>query len=95
MSQHQATEKLGIHNKKLILELPAPPHLMKGFADATPDALSEIEISPSGLGLHWPQLDADLYVPALLESQPGSKQWMAHQLGATGSRSRSYRALRN
>jgi len=71
------------------LELALPPHLVEGLADATPDALSEIEISPSGLGLHWPQLDADLYVPALLEGQFGSKQWMARQLGAAGGKSHS------
>jgi len=71
------------------LELAIPPHLVEGLNDATPDALAEIEVSPSGLGLHWPQLDADLYVPALLEGQFGSKQWMARQLGAAGGRSRS------
>ncbi|WP_016855040.1 DUF2442 domain-containing protein [Halomonas smyrnensis] len=71
------------------LELAIPPHLVEGLDDATPDALAEIEVSPSGLGLHWPQLDADLYVPALLEGQFGSKQWMARQLGAAGGRSRS------
>ncbi|MGQ7248759.1 DUF2442 domain-containing protein [Halomonas sp. V046] len=71
------------------LELAIPPHLVEGLADATPDDLSEIELSPSGLGLHWPQLDADLYVPALLEGQFGSRQWMARQLGAKGGKSRS------
>ncbi len=71
------------------LELAIPTHLVEGLTDATPDALAEIEVSPSGLGLHWPRLDADLYVPALLEGQFGSKQWMASQLGAAGGRSRS------
>jgi hypothetical protein len=76
------------------LELAIPPRLVEGLSEATPEALAEIEVSPSGLGLHWPQLDADLYVPALLEGQFGSKQWMARQLGATGGRSRSH-AKRN
>ncbi|CAM3402361.1 DUF2442 domain-containing protein [Halomonas lysinitropha] len=71
------------------LELAIPPRLVEGLSQATPEALSEIEISPSGLGLHWPQLDADLYVPALLEGQFGSHQWMARQMGAAGGRSRS------
>lgn len=71
------------------LELSIPPSLVEGLADATPEALAEIEISPSGLGLHWPQLDADVYVPALLEGQFGSRQWMARQLGAAGGRNRS------
>jgi hypothetical protein len=41
------------------------------------------------LGLHWPKLDTDLYVPALLQGVFGSKQWMAQQLGAQGGRSRT------
>ena len=76
------------------LELAIPPDLVEGLAGATTESLSEIEVSPSGLGLHWPRLDADLYVPALLEGQFGSRQWMAHQLGAAGGRSRS-QAKRN
>lgn len=71
------------------LELALPPHLVEGLAEASPEALAEIEISPSGLGLHWPQLDVDLYVPALLEGQFGTKEWMAKQMGAAGGKSRS------
>src|SRR5271168_1906050 len=61
------------------LELAFPPRLAEGLDAATPAELSEIEISPSGLGLHWPKLDADLYVPALLAGSFGSRQWMAAQ----------------
>ncbi|HEY1780065.1 MAG TPA: DUF2442 domain-containing protein [Roseiarcus sp.] len=68
------------------LEIAFPTRLAQGLADATPDQLAEIEISPAGLGLHWPKLDADLYVPALLEGAFGSKRWMAAQLGAAGGR---------
>jgi hypothetical protein len=71
------------------LELAIPPALVEGLAEAMPESLAEIEISPTGLGLHWPQLDADVYVPALLEGQFGSRQWMARQRGAAGGRSRS------
>lgn len=66
-----------------------PPRLAEGLADADPRDLAVIEISPSGLGLHWPALDADLYVPALLQGILGSKGWMAAQLGASGGRIRS------
>jgi len=54
-----------------------------------PEYLTKIEISPAGFGLHWPQLDTDLYVPALLQGVFGSKSWMARQLGAEGGRSRT------
>jgi hypothetical protein len=66
------------------VELAFPPELAEGLAGASADDLAEIEISPSGLGLHWPRLDADLYLPALLQGVFGSKQWMARQLGALG-----------
>lgn len=71
------------------VELTFPTRIAEGLADASPDNLAEIEISPAGLGLHWPKLDADLYVPALLLGVFGSKQWMARQLGAQGGRSRT------
>lgn len=66
-----------------------PAKLAEGLAGAAPDDLADIEISPSGLALHWPKLDADLYVPALLVGVFGSKRWMASQLGAAGGRARS------
>lgn len=71
------------------IELTFPTRLAEGLADASPDNLADIEISPAGLGLHWPRLDADLYVPALLQGVFGSKGWMARQLGAEGGRSRT------
>lgn len=71
------------------VQISFPVRLAEGLADASPDDLAAIEISPSGLGLHWPKLDADLYVPGLLAGQLGSKRWMAAQLGAAGGRVRS------
>lgn len=64
------------------VELSFPPELAQGLADASPDSLAEIEISPAGHGLHWPQLDADVYLPALLQGVFGSKSWMTQQPGA-------------
>ncbi|MDE0334650.1 MAG: DUF2442 domain-containing protein [Defluviicoccus sp.] len=63
--------------------------LAEGLAGASPEDLADIEVSPTGLGLHWPELDADLHVPALLLGVLGSRSWMAAQMGATGGRSRS------
>jgi hypothetical protein len=51
--------------------------------------LSRIEITPSGLGLHFPELDADLYIPGLLGGVFGSKAWMAAQLGREGGKART------
>jgi hypothetical protein len=71
------------------LELAFPPRLAEGLERATSAELSVIEISPLGDGLHWPAIDADLYVPCLLAGVFGSKRWMARALGAAGGRSRT------
>jgi hypothetical protein len=69
------------------LDIAFSPHDTQGLESAKPADLAPIEISPSGLGLHFPKLDADLYLPALLEGFLGSKTWMAARLGAQGGRS--------
>ncbi len=65
------------------------PQAAEGLEKASPAELDKIEISPSGFGIHFPKLDADLYLPALLEGFLGSRKWMASRMGATGGRSRS------
>jgi hypothetical protein len=61
----------------------------QGLEQATPTDLGEIEISPSGFGLHFPRIDADLYIPALLEGFFGSRRWMAARLGARGGKAKT------
>lgn len=61
-----------------------PVHLIEELSDATAEDLGEIEISPAGMALHWPRLDADVYVPSLMQGVFGTKGWMAAQLGSTG-----------
>jgi hypothetical protein len=62
------------------------PKDAQGLDEAKPEQLAKIEISPSGLGLHFPKLDADLYLPSLLEGFLGSRRWMAAQLGKAGGK---------
>lgn len=71
------------------IDLAFAPRLAEGLAGASAEDLAAIEVSPSGLGLHWPRLDTDLYVPALLRGLLGSPRWMAAQLGAAGGRALS------
>lgn len=71
------------------IDISFPPDKAEGLANATPSQLAAIEITPSGLGIHFPELDADLYLPALLEGVMGSRKWMAAKLGAVGGRSTS------
>lgn len=65
------------------------PRDAEGLEDASPAELNAIEISPSGFGIHFPKLDADFYLPALLEGHFGSRKWMASRLGAKGGAARS------
>lgn len=79
---------LVIHlSSKLIVSL--SPRDAQGLENAEPSQLEEVEISPSGFGIHFPKLDADLYLPSLLEGFLGSKKWMAARLGQAGGQSRS------
>lgn len=71
------------------IDVAFPPYIAQGLETATPAQLAQIEISPSGFGIHFPGLDADLYLPALLEGFLGSRKWMARRLGAHGGKSTS------
>jgi Protein of unknown function (DUF2442) len=71
------------------LDVSFSPDDAQGLEKASPSKLDEIEISPSGLGIHFPKLDADLYLPAILQGFLGSRKWMAARLGKVGGESRS------
>lgn len=71
------------------LDVSFSPRDAEGLEHAKPSQLAEIEITPSGFGIHFPKLDADFYLPALLEGFLGSKRWMASRLGQAGGTSRS------
>jgi hypothetical protein len=70
-------------------EVAFAPRRAQGLERAKRSDLAAIEISPSGFGLHFPKLDADLWLPALLEGVFGSRRWMAARLGARGGKARS------
>jgi hypothetical protein len=58
----------------------------QGLENATPADLKNIEIVEFGLGLHWPTLDADHWVPALAEGMLGSDKWMEQRRAARAAR---------
>jgi hypothetical protein len=70
-------------------EVAFAPRQAQGLERAKPTDLDIIEISPSGFGLHFPKLDADLWLPSLLEGVFGSRRWMAARLGARGGKTKS------
>ncbi len=83
------------HIRRIVIQLSSnlgiffSPRDAEGLEHATPAQLDEIEISPSGYGIHFPKLDADLYLPALLEGVFGSERWVASRMGMRGGSSRS------
>ena len=62
-----------------------PTEHAEDLAGAKALDLRSIEIQAAGLSLHWPRLDADLYVPSLVKGVLGTRQWMA-RIGALGGR---------
>ena len=82
-------------NDRIVIELSSKvaisfsPRDAQGLENARASELEKIEITPSGFGIHFPRLDADLYLPGLLEGFFGSRQWMASRLGQMGGKSRS------
>src|SRR6516165_1855316 len=71
------------------VELGFAPGSVEGLERASVADLKAIEVQAFGLGIHFPKLDANLYVPAPLEGVLGSKRWLAERLGAAGGRTRS------
>lgn len=65
-----------------------PPALIQGMENATPADMAEIVIEGHGIGLHFPRLDTDLYVPALARGVLGTSAWMRN-LGRKGGVSKS------
>jgi hypothetical protein len=47
--------------------LAVPLSAFPALAQAEGEQLSKVEISPSGFGIYFPDLDVDLYLPGLLE----------------------------
>jgi hypothetical protein len=42
--------------------------------------LAQVEVDGAGFNLHWPTLDVDLYVPALVAGIFGTRAWMTREL---------------
>ena len=80
---------------RLVIELDSgvgisiPSRELHGLEQATPVDLQNAEISPSGLGVHFPRLDVDLYLPAVLEDFLGTRRWMATSNGKLGGKATS------
>lgn len=70
------------------VQVAVPRMLLQGLRDATPGQLAKVEIEGPGTGLHWPLLDVDHYIPAVLEGVFGTRRWMS-EIGRRGGMARS------
>lgn len=76
---------VGLSNhRRLVL----PIEDVQGLGGATDKQIQNYELLGRGTGISFPDLDVDLYVPALIEGVYGNRRWMA-QLGQKGGKAKS------
>ena len=68
--------------------LALPIEDVQGLGKATPEQIQNYELLGRGTGISFPDLDIDLYIPALIEGVYGNLRWMA-QLGKKGGSART------
>ncbi len=66
-----------------------PSHLVQELSYAAPDDLADVEVDGMGFNLHWPRLDADVYIPALVAGVFGTKDWMNKAMARQAGQSKS------
>ena len=72
MNEAHTVSDIGVVGKKLHMVVDGVAYTVdlsdqtKRLRDAPGDALSNIEVSPSGYGLHWPDLDEDMSIDGLI-----------------------------
>jgi hypothetical protein len=80
---------------RLILELANgcayafPAALAEDLQNADATTLAEVEVDGAGFNLHWPTLEVDLYVPALVSGIFGTRRWMMQELARVAGSARS------
>lgn len=76
---------VGLSNRRRLV---LPIEDLQGLGNATHEQIQNYELLGRGTGISFPELDVDLYVPALIEGVYGNRRWMA-QLGSKGGRART------
>jgi hypothetical protein len=72
------------NGRRLVL----PVEDLQDLDRATHQQIKNYKLLGLGTGIHFPELDVDLYVPALIEGVYGNRRWMA-QLGKKGGSAKS------
>jgi hypothetical protein len=76
---------VGLSNKRRLI---LPTEEVQGLGKATHEQMQNYKLIGRGTGICFPELDVDLYVPALIEGVYGNRRWMA-QLGKKGGRAKT------
>jgi hypothetical protein len=76
---------VGLSNQRRLV---LPIEDVQGLGSATHEQMQNYELVGRGTGISFPELDVDLYVPALIEGVYGNRRWMA-QLGRKGGRAKT------
>ena len=66
-----------------------PASLVQDLQGANEEALAGVVVDGVGFNLHWPALDVDLYVPALVAGVFGTRAWMTRELARVAGQARS------
>ncbi len=66
-----------------------PAQRVQDLQGASEEDLANVEVDGAGFNLHWPKLDVDLYVPALVAGVFGTRAWIARELARVAGRVRS------
>ena len=66
-----------------------PAKLVQDLQGASHHDLANVEVEGLGFDLHWPALDADLYVPALVAGIFGTRDWMTKELARRAGQAKS------
>ncbi|MGD0548500.1 MAG: DUF2442 domain-containing protein [Terracidiphilus sp.] len=72
------------NRRRLVL----PIEDLQGLGNATHEQIQNYKLLGHGTGISFPELDVDLYVPALIEGVYGNRRWMA-QLGKKGGKAKT------
>jgi hypothetical protein len=90
-----STARYDVASGRVVIELvngcvyAFPAHLVQDLQGADDIDLATIVVDGLGLNLHWPALEVDLYVPALIAGIFGTRAWMARELAGIAGRKTS------
>ncbi len=76
---------VGLSNRRRLV---LPIEDVQGLGKATHEQIQNYELLGHGSGISFPDLDVDLYVPALIEGVYGNWRWMA-SLGRKGGEAKT------